>query len=313
VITIATTGALVHYGLHLEPEQKLSLTLPGRRKATSVARRIAERRSRDDDFDLPLLGSEHAQGLWGTYGALARNLGLIGSSGSGMALTSTGQEWAMHLRSTAFPYMQPTQFVSEFLAENEKVCFKLVDSFNSDVWPSTLYERTGFLTLLNGIYLQSRPRLEYLMNRAAEKATLFSVSRDPTAQKLLSVDGSTIANLAGRAADLNRLVRDVELPFRARYSEGDQPPMPDLLRFKGLLEWADRQGLEMGALREAPSTWHAIERHHASVFHRRGRPSWKDLEVQGLLHLPGRPRLPDYRFNALRSLAGECELIGNLR
>ena len=311
VITIAATGALV--SLHLEPAQKLALTLPGRRKAGSIAERILNMKGRDGDFDLPLLGSAHAQGLWGTYGALARNLGLLESRGSAMALSEEGRDWATRLPSAAFPYMKPAQFLSEDLAENERVIFKLVECFDLDDWPSTIHERNGFLNLLDREQLKVRPRLKFLMTRAADRATLSSISRDPEAQNLLGVDGEMITKLAERATELNRLIKLVELPFRTIYSEKANPPAPDLLRFKGLLEWADHQGLEMGALFGAPSTWHAVKRHHTTIFHRRGRPSWGDLSAQGLLHLPDRPRLPDYRFNALRSLGHECELGGDFR
>ncbi len=80
VLTIAATGVLSEPGLALSPTQIRSLTLPGRRRATYVAQRVKSEQSRMDDFERPLLGSEHAQGLWGSYASLAGILGLVDSS-----------------------------------------------------------------------------------------------------------------------------------------------------------------------------------------------------------------------------------------
>ena len=313
LMTIAASGALIDSSLALELEQRLSLAMPGRRKATLVAHRLANGTARGDDFDLPLLGSERAQGLWGSYSALARNLGLLEPRGVGMALSDEGLKLAMRFRKTVFPYKKKEHFLTEDPVEKGRICNELIAKFDSESWPLTPDERTHFLKLLDGERLGARPRLGFLMARAAHKASLASIRSDPEAMHLLGVDGESVARLVGRAIELNRLIRMVEMPFRTIYAEDAHPPEPDLHRFKELLEWADRHGLEMGALLGAPSTWHAINRHHTSIFHRRGRPSWRDLAAQGILHLPARPRLPDYRFSALRSLGRECELAGGFR
>ena len=313
VLTIAATGVLSEPGLALSPTQIRSLTLPGRRRATYVAQRVKSEQSRMDDFERPLLGSEHAQGLWGSYASLAGILGLVDSSKRYPVLTPEGWRWAQRLKVTAFPSSMPAWFTTEHISDNIKALTRLQEQFDPHLWPTSGEEQRGFVTLLEQQGPATRHRLIFLMQEAARRRSLSSISRGREAKKLFGVDGTSLAELAGLGALLRVLVREVELPYRDRVSGGSTPPAPDLTPFKQLLDWAGHQGLDMGALRPTRTTWGALDRFHRTLFHRRGRAAWADLSRQGLLELPAKPRLPDFRFGALRCLADEFDDLDHFR
>ena len=313
IVTIATTGLLVHEGHALTTPQRRSLILPGRRRATQVSARLKARRARIDDFDLPILGSERNQGLWGGYASLANALGLLDASVTPSRLSPEGLRWAHRFRQMAGPASRPNWYVDSEQYWNEKAWLKLTESFQADRWPVTTGEVEDFRRLLDRSDLVARLRLDFLITRATMNvgpaASLAVISRNKTGRNLIGIDGTPLSGLAHFAVLAADLIAAVELPFRRRFSDGQAFPRPDLRPYEKLFIWARSQGLDMGGLEPELTSWDVLDRHHAALFHRRGRPAWPALFKQGLLELPGEPQSPDFRFGALRRIGQEIASV----
>ncbi len=306
IFTVSTTAILQEWGSALSLAQRRALILPGRRRAGSVANRYRHVRLRPDDFDRPLLGAEHSQGLWGAYASMARNLGLVEKVGSQSRLTHEGRDWADRFRVTFIPYSKKDWFSSPDITESTKAVDKFTTEFAPRLWPLTDVEREGFFSLLDRAELEAFPRISFLMERAASWSSLPAISRHRRAATLVGVDGTSLAHLAHLASLATQAIGDVEDAYRSRVLDVDSPTPPNLRPFSELISWARGQGLDIGALHPGPISWSSMDRHHASLFRRRGRTAWPDLAKGGMLDIPPSSPRPNYRFSSLRRLAAEC-------
>jgi hypothetical protein len=307
ILTISTTAVLQRRGSSLTLPQRRALTLPGRRRAGGVATRYLSDRLREEDFDLPLLGAEHAQGLWGTYASMARNLGLIEKVGGKTRLTPAGRKWANHFGRNFFPHAKPGWFSSPDIVENKKAVDKFLTVFTPHLWPLSEFESNGFFQLLDRDELNASQRITFLMGRAAANSPLSAISRNRASATLVGVDGTSLAHLAHLAHMATQAIRQVENPFRSRLLFGDRPPDPDLGPYGELIDWAKGQGLDIGTLKAGRVKWASLDRHHARMFRRRGRVSWPDLAKEHRLDIPPTAPRPDFRFTSLRRLSAECQ------
>ncbi len=307
ILTISTTAVLQRRGSSLTLPQRRALTLPGRRRAGGVATRYRSNRLREEDFDLPLLGAEHAQGLWGTYASMARNLGLIEKIGGKARLTPTGRDWADHFGRAFFPHANTGWFSSPDIAENKKAVHKFSIQFTRSLWPLTELESNEFFHLLDRDELSASRRIKFLMGRAAANSPLSAISRNRASASIVGVDGTSLERLAHLAHLATQAIKEVENAYRARLLFGDRPPAPDLGPYGELIDWAKGQGLDIGTLKAGRVTWASLDRHHATMFRRRGRVPWPDLAKEHLLDIPSTASRPNFRFTSLRRLNAECQ------
>jgi hypothetical protein len=307
ILTVSTTAVLLRHESSLTLAQRRALTLPGRRRAGGVATRYHSDRLREEDFDLPLLGAEHAQGLWGTYASMARNLGLIKKVGGKTRLTPTGQKWANHFGRTFFPHAITGWFSSPDIVENKKAVDKFLAVFTPSLWPLTEFESKGFFQLLDRDELNASQRITFLMGRAAANSPLSAISRNRATATLVGVDGTSLARLAHLAHLATQAIKEVESAYRSRLLNETGHTKPDLGPYGELIDWAKGQGLDIGTLKAGRVTWASLDRHHATMFRRRGRVPWPDLAKEHLLDVPPTAPRPDFRFTSLRRLNAECQ------
>ena len=307
ILTVSTTAVLLRHGSSLTLPQRRALTLPGRRRAGEVAKRYRSNRLREEDFDRPLLGAEHAQGLWGTYASLARNLGLIEKVGGKTRLTSAGRRWANHFGRTFFPHAKPGWFSSPDIVENKKAVGKFLTVFTPSLWPVTEFESNEFFHLLDRGELSASRRIKFLMGRAAANSPPSAITRNRASASIVGVDGTSLERLAHLAHLATHAIKEVENAYRSRLLFGDRPPAPDLGPYGELIAWAEGQGLDIGTLKSGRVSWASLDRHHETLFRRRGRISWPDLAKEHLLDIPPTATRPDFRFTSLRRLNAECQ------